>query len=76
MMSHERLYTSVSVDNVTCLVRRDTRVWPETSAGEHLSYNFRCEEEAARGVGKEAEGGAFNLWWGPDGGGVSEFELT
>lgn len=25
---------------------------------------------------KKQKGDAYNLWWGPDGGGVSEFELT
>lgn len=38
IMSHQRLYAGVSVDNVTCLVGRDTGVWPETLAGEYLFW--------------------------------------
>lgn len=45
---------------------------PNTSVLHPSSGKKKLQEEWE----KEQKGDAFNLWWGPDGGGVSEFELT
>lgn len=83
--SHQRLYTSVSFDNVTCLVGRDAGAWLGTSAGEHLfrathlSVNTpplgRRRSYKASGE-RSRRGMPLICGGGPDGGGVSEFEPT
>lgn len=82
--SHQRLYTSVSVDNVTCLVGRDSGAWLETSAGEHLFRAIHLSintpplgRRSYKGSGERSRRGMpLICGGGPDGGGVSEFEPT
>lgn len=85
-MSHQRLSTSVSVDFVTCLVGRDAGAWLETSAGENLLWAIHLRmntpqlgrrRRSYKGSGERSRRGMpLICGGGPDGGGVSEFELA